>query len=362
MAGRWLKGAEDDQPEQAVTLETEEALRATESGQVALLEGETVFSLNRKRVEQARSGRAGFTSRADLERYLGEIGRRVRLLTATAPRQGSPAVRPYGRISRSGYRIEKLIYESEPGILIPALLFAPEPAGGRAPAVLYVHGRGKSAAAGPGGDLEQLVKAGLVVLALDLRGFGETQHAGTDQGSDFPRYFGDYGSAMKALLLGKPLLGMRMADIARGLDLLATRPEVDATRIYGFGRDVGAVALLHAAAVDPRLRRLALEGMLLSYESVAASQVHRGVFENVVPGVLRSYDLPDLAAALAPRPIWIMNPANPLGQRAASTEARRVYGRSLEAFRLLGAAESIRVGEREADQPVANAYPGFLAP
>ena len=44
---------------------------------------------------------------------------------------------------RAGYRIEKLVYESEPGIVIPALLFLPEKGAARKPAMIYVHGRGQ---------------------------------------------------------------------------------------------------------------------------------------------------------------------------------------------------------------------------
>jgi cephalosporin-C deacetylase-like acetyl esterase len=92
--------------------------------------------------------------------------------------------RTYGHIARSGYRIEKLTYESEPGILIPALLFVPEELQTRRRSVVYVDGRGKSAEAASGRDLEQLAKAGFVVLAIDARGMGETEVLETEQAHD----------------------------------------------------------------------------------------------------------------------------------------------------------------------------------
>ncbi len=316
--GKWLKGAEDAEPEAPVQPETEATLWATETGQVATsLAGETVHSLNWKRVEQARAGRA----------TIAETPKRVQELMAWRPVSGPLKVHPFGRMERQGYRIEKLLYESEPGILVPALLYAPAGGPARKAAVLYVDSRGKSAGAA---ELEQIARAGLVALSIDMRGAGETRTSSPDAGSDFPRYFGDYHSAMKALLIGRPLVGQRALDITRGLDWLATRPEVDPQRIYGFGRESGAVALLHAAAVDPRLRRLALEGMLASYESVVKGHLHRNVFESVVPGALRSYDLPQLAAALAPRPVSVVNAASPLGQRVSLAEARRLYPQAAE--------------------------------
>ena len=48
--GRWLKGVDDQAPEPEVVIATEEELRCTDSGQVAALGGETVISLNQKRL------------------------------------------------------------------------------------------------------------------------------------------------------------------------------------------------------------------------------------------------------------------------------------------------------------------------
>jgi hypothetical protein len=58
--GRWLKGREDLEAEQP---ESPEDLRCTESGQVAVsLGGETVTSLNLKRVEQGKPARTPLSS------------------------------------------------------------------------------------------------------------------------------------------------------------------------------------------------------------------------------------------------------------------------------------------------------------
>jgi hypothetical protein len=45
----------------------------------------------------------------------------------------------------------------------------------------------------------------------------------------------------------------------------------------------------------------------------------------VIPGVLKSYDLPDLVSALAPRPVRIVAPVDPLGQVLRLEEARKAY-------------------------------------
>lgn len=350
---RWLKGAEDREPEPEVAIATEKELQCTDSGQVSVsLGGETVFALNQRRAEQFRPKGRPFSRE--------EIRNRVRSLTAFEDPKTDLKTRQFGLIAREGYHIEKLVYESEPGIVIPSLLFIPDASGGSKPAMIYVHGDGKSAAASPGGEIEQFVKAGLIVLAIDLRGMGETRYSGDESGDDFPVYFGDFDSAMTALHMGKPLVGMRMVDVMRGIDLLAARAEVDQTRIIGFGKDAGAVPLLYASAMDERIGKIALDGMLASYQTVINQRIHRQIFEQVVTGVLRSFDLPDLVAALAPRQVWIVNAVNALGQQIRTAETSKLYDDSFAAFRVAKADNALLITERNKHESVAKTYRRFI--
>ena len=312
--GRWLKSENDDGSEQEVPPATSEELWATSSGQVATsLQGEDVFSLNLKRYEKVRADRPAFSVA------------RVRQATAFAPASGPLNIRTYGTLPRSGYRIEKLVYESEPGILIPAVLYVPEThSAGRSPAILYADGQGKHAVSEAA---ELLVRKGQIVMAIDPRGLGETQPV-LDERDHFFRYFGDHDNAETAILLGKTFVGMRAADIYRGVDLLAARSDVDASNISGYGRRSAAVAMLHAAALDPRIKRLALEEMLVSYDAIVTHRIHRQMFEQIVPGALKFYDLPDLANSFSPRPVWLINTVNSLGQVLPAPEVRAVYAQA----------------------------------
>lgn len=154
--------------------------------------------------------------------------------------------------------------------------------------------------------------AGEVALAIDLRGLGETA-TNRAKSSDWARYFGDYDSAMTAILLNRPLAGMRAEDISAAVSLLAARENVDASRISTEGTGAGAVPALYATALDARIHAATLNGMLASYESVIRHRVHRGVFEQVVPGALRSYDLPDLIRWCAPRAVKVTGSVDALG-------------------------------------------------
>ena len=58
------------------------------------------------------------------------------------PHVASPHnVKPFGVIHNDGYHIEKLTYESEPGIIVPSLLLVPESGEDRMPGVLYVNSK-----------------------------------------------------------------------------------------------------------------------------------------------------------------------------------------------------------------------------
>jgi hypothetical protein len=146
---------------------------------------------------------------------------------------------------------------------------------------------------------------------------GETKAANERYGSDWPRYFGDYASTMTAMLTGKTLVAMRAEHIARAADYLASRTDIDAGQIALHGRDAAAVPALYAAAFDKRFAPVTLERMVTSYEAVIRHRIHRDQWENAVPGALRHYDLPDLVKWIAPRPVKVVQPLNPLGQPAS---------------------------------------------
>jgi hypothetical protein len=73
--------------------------------------------------------------------------------------------------------------------------------------VLYVHEQGKAADAGPGGPIEQRVQGGDAVLAVDLRGSGQTRSNSCGWGSP------DHQDGYLAYLLGRSYVGMRAEDV-----------------------------------------------------------------------------------------------------------------------------------------------------
>lgn len=290
---RWLEGKQNDDPEPAMAVLSEKQLECTRSGQVEgeISGAESVHSLNLKRVASFRRGGS-----------LAEIQR----VTAFAPVPGVPRAVSYGSTPAR----EKLTLETEAGLALPALVYKPAAAAGRLPAVILAYGAGKSAAHA---DALRLAGEGQLVLALDLRGLGETRPATVNYGSDWTRWFGDYESAQTAMLTGKPLVTMRAEDIARAAEYLASRADVDAARIRVVGRELGAIPALLAAAFHRRISGARCERMLVSWQSLVQGRVHRQHWENAVVGALRVFDLPELVKALGSR-VEVVEPVDALGR------------------------------------------------
>jgi cephalosporin-C deacetylase-like acetyl esterase len=346
---RWLRSG-DPAPSTEVEMQAESAqtLDCTPTGHV---EGETVLTLNRIRAGNLRKNRPSPST--DLKPYQEKVRRAAIARSGYAPRSDAPRVTPYGTINRQNYSIEKFIYESEPGILIPSLLYMPAAAQGRRRAVVLVDEAGKSAAAKTAQDL---VATGLAVLCIDTRGTGETKPGVDLNDSEFYRYFGDYENAMTAILLRRTMVAMRALDITRGVDMLAARPDIDAASISGLGRGAAAVPLLYAAVFDPRLKSLAFERMLISYDAVSTAGLHKLIFEQIVPGALIDFDLPDLISAIAPRPIWISEPVSPVGAQVPPTEFNTSYQPAMRAFELAGAANAFRIKQPKQEENAGSFY------
>ncbi len=303
---RWLQGIDDDAVEPELTLRTDKDLQVTESGQVVKdLGGVTVWDLNLARAKALAEGRETFWNDHPKKECLAEV-RRLAGIRAGA---GKPSARTVGTVEREGYSIETMRIERAGEPPVPALLFLPDDRQGKVPAVLYVDGRGKATGAAPGGPIEALVRQGRAVLAIDARGFGETTPTKPK------RYWhNEYPISYLAIHLGRPLPGQRTEDVLAALEVLLAREEVEAggVRLVGIGQ-AGPVAL-HAAALDGRFGEVVIERSIASWMDVVATPLCKRQLMGIVPGALARYDLPDLAGAVAPRPVTVRHPVDPTGE------------------------------------------------
>jgi dienelactone hydrolase/pimeloyl-ACP methyl ester carboxylesterase len=313
---RWLLH-QDDAPTEG-EFPIFKSLQCTRSGQVLEdFKGVSVSDLTRKRAQELAAERG----RSQAGRERAEVLADVRRLIGLQAEPGPARVREAGTVERKDYVIGRRIFETEPGVPVPALDFVPNKLRKGAPLVLYLHGQGKAADAAPGGPIAKLVEGGNRVVALDLRGLGETAPGVPAKGR--PNYFGvDSKEAFLGLHLNRPLLGQRVHDVLAVMSAL--QPQAP-NGFHLIGVETAGPVALHAAALDPRVARLTLERSLTSWSDVAATPITHNQLTNVVPGALKVYDLPELAGLVAPRPLALRELRTAAGKAASRADVDRAY-------------------------------------
>lgn len=169
------------------------------------------------------------------------------------------------------------------------------------------------------------MRRGIAALCLEQRSFGERRERLQERRS----FHNDcHDAAMRALMLGRTLLGERVYDVDRALDYLASRGDVDMDSIGVMGNSGGGTVGIYAAAL---LDRVAFAMPSCAFCTFADSllTVHHCT-DNYVPGLYLDADLPDILGLFAPRPAVIVagrnDPIFPLrGVRRAYRRLRAIY-------------------------------------
>jgi cephalosporin-C deacetylase-like acetyl esterase len=292
---RWLLDQDDEAVEDDYAVLADAELACTPTGQVlSHLKGRSVFDLQAERADELARQRAA------APRKPAELLPEVRRLLALPEKIPAAEAKEHGTIERDGYQIVKRAFATEPGITAVGLEFVPaKPAAG--PLVIYLGSAGKAAAAGTDGAVERLVKEGRRVLALDVRGVGELSPSGSapKRGGLFGS---EYNESFLSLHLARPLLGQRVYDVLSVIEAVA-KSSPGGVELVGVGS--GGLIALHAAALDVRVKSVTLDGTIRSWTEVVKTPLAEDQLAHAVPGALLVYDLPELAATIAPRPVAI---------------------------------------------------------
>ncbi len=287
---RWL--LKIDQPINEPDIQTHAAdeLLCTPKGQVQLLPGSrSVFDLNAEYEKPFQEQRREAWLPANRTQTLEKVRRIAGVRTLDD--LPIPAVRKVGIVKRDGHSIEKLILEPEPGIWLPALLFKPlKPSDQR---VLYLSGMGKNTASGPDGPVAKLVHQGKTVLAIDLRGTGETG------GNHKDIWGGNWDDIFLSYLLGKSMVGMRTEDILVAARFLSQGEQKDSpVPIHLIADGLAIPPAVHAAALQSRLfASLKMGGDCPTWKEVVVDSSTTGRLADTIHGALQVYDLLDLVSA-----------------------------------------------------------------
>ncbi len=239
-------------------------------------------------------------------------------------------VRVTGVIQREGYRIEKLYYESLPGLYVPANLYVPDSIKEPAPAILYVCGHARTQKVHYQTHPAKFAQLGFVCLIIETIQWGEVcgEHWGCYARGWFNWYSRGYTPA-----------GVEVWNAMRGLDLLSERPEVNKERLGVTGISGGGAQSWFIAAADPRIKAVAPVCGASTLEAQISTRTIDGHCDCMMPVNTYQIDFQNIGALIAPRPLLIGQADRDGLNRVESV--RRIYDDLKRLYELHGAPEKI---------------------
>lgn len=241
-----------------------------------------------------------------------------------------------GVMERPGYRIEKLYYESLPGLYVPANLYIPEMASASSPSagVLYVCGHSHTQKVHYQAHARRFAELGFVCLIVETIQYGEVR--GEHHGCYARGWF-------HWLSRGYTPAGVETLNGIRGLDLLAQRPDVDAERLGVTGTSGGGATSWWVTACDLRVR--------VTAPSCGTSTLHSHIADRTIDGHcdcmwwINTYrwDLADVGALIAPRPLLIASTDH--DALNSITGIREVHSQLVPVYETLGVPDNLRLVE-----------------
>ena len=216
-----------------------------------------------------------------------------------------------------GYRREKLVFQSKPGLYVLAYLLTPAERQPPYATIVCVPGHGRGVDDIVGIDAEgkdrtdkagyqhdfaiQAVEHGMAAVAIEPMAFGcrrdpRTKKHGLGASACQP-------AAGAALLLGQTMIGWRVYDVMRTIDWIQTRKELDSKRVGCMGISGGGTCTTFSAALEPRIQAAMVSGYLNTFRDSILSLSH--CIDNYVPGILNWGEMYDVASLIAPRPLFV---------------------------------------------------------
>lgn len=312
---------------------------------------ELTSALGQERIEKAREKLAGKSP--EEQRTLLRDGW-TKLLGPITPAKPVVKSQATDEQSPTGMKVERLVLETEAGIVVPVIVLSPAKANGKVPVVVGFAQAGKAGFLKERSeDVLKLVKGGAVVVLPDLRGTGESR-SGTSGGRDSSRT--DHSTYVQ--MHGETMVGQRLRDLRSVLAYVRTRGDVDSKKIALWGdsftppnpkdtdfkvphgvdgrpkeaEPLGGVLALLGALYEDDVRAVYVSGGLASYHSVLTNYAVTIPHDASVPGALTQGDLCDLAGSLAPRPLRFEAMVDHMNRAIEAADVQKAYGPTVKSY------------------------------
>lgn len=253
------------------------------------------------------------------------------------PEKSSLNARTVGTIDADGYRIEKVIFDSQPQHHITANLYLPNlpKTDGPVPAIAVSSGHSRTAKTA---EYNQrfgimMAKHGMAALCFDPIGQGERSQILTAEGH--PQHNGTttehFLMGVGSTLVGRNTARYRVWDAMRAIDYLVSRPEVDASKIGFTGCSGGGTLTSYVMALDDRVACAAPACYLTTFGHLVQTIGPQDAEQNIFGQLAFGLDHPDYVLMRAPRPTLISSTTGDYfsieGAWQNYRQAKRVYGR-----------------------------------
>ena len=252
-----------------------------------------------------------------------------------------------GKLDLGDYSIESVIFNSRPQVYVTGSLYLPKNITLPGPAVLLLCGHS------PEGRMDEdyqrvcytLVKAGLIVFAVDPLGQGERSNFFDPETGEYliNRTTPDHDACgVPAVATGSMLQRYFLSDEKRAVDYMLTRPEIDPKRIGVTGSSGGGTQTVVMMTCDERIAAAAPGTFVTSRrEYMYAGQAQDS--EQIWPGITdKGFDHVNPFMLFAPKPAAILAVSCDFfpieGTWETFRTAQRIYG-------LYGKEENVRLYE-----------------
>jgi len=304
---------------------------------------------------ELRAGDVAPATKAEWEQTRSKL--RANLLKAWGgfPETACPLEpRSLGEIKCEGYRVEKVVFQTLPGVWMTANAYVPDRPG-KLSAVLCVHGHWAGAKQDPVVQSRciGLAKLGFFVLCVDAFGSGER---------GVGKKLGEYHGEMTAATLfpvGRPLSGLQVYENMRAVDYLRSRPEVDPDRIGVTGASGGGNQTMYAGAFDERLHCVVPTCSVGNYQAYLSAAC---CMCEVVPGALRFTEEGDVLSLAAARGLMVTSATQDAFQFSVG-EAKKSFERVAAIAKLYESAQvkhTIIESPHHYNQPMREAMYGWM--
>jgi cephalosporin-C deacetylase-like acetyl esterase len=290
-----------------------------------------------KETATRRATIAAITTRAQAEARQREVRKKILSLIGGLPEKTPLNAKVLGSTQADGFRIEKILYESQTNFRVTALLYLPDAKPWtpqkKLPAIVVAPGHGFTGKATDYTFASTFARNGFAVLSYDPIGQGERiQYPDPADPTKtlLKAATGEHGEAgLQPTLIGDALARTFAWDGIRAVDYLLSRPEINPNSIGAFGCSGGGTMTALLGALDPRVHAVAVACYLTSFDTILPALGPQDSEQSTPNFIASGLDFPDWVELAAPRPYAIISTAQDMfpyaGALATAIEARRFY-------------------------------------